>query len=100
MTDKEKLEQKTVIALIKESMELKLEMAYSLETICRKVDDKCEIVNEHLILCFIFRDNNYLDHWKSEVYSNLKRVYKLKSTNKYPTQKQLQDNCFGWLDSF
>lgn len=100
MTNKEKLEQETVAKIFEEKLELKLEMAYTLNRIYTKIDDASEPVIKHLILCFIFRDLHLVNHWKSEVYANLNRTYIVKGTNKFPTEDWFNKKCFDWLDSF
>ena len=99
MTDKEKLESE-LIKLI-EQHELLLEMAYPLKDIYRKIDDQCEKVIKHLLLCLLFGDKETttLNHWKEEIAGLLYRTYFVKGTNKYPTEKQLNINCFNWKDT-
>lgn len=79
-----------------------LEMAYPIKDIYRKIDDKIEIVIQHLILCIIFSNvtPTTLEHWKSEVYNNIHRMWKIKGSNKLPTYKQLETNCINtWSDT-
>lgn len=100
MTINEKVTEQ-LITILNESM--LLEMAYPLKDIYRKIDDKIDIVNKHLILCFVFSKSSKetLEHWKAEVFNNMHRTWKIKGTNKLPTFNQLKTNCIDtWLDTF
>lgn len=100
MNNKDRLTEELIRQL--NEQQFLLEMAYNIKDIYRKIDDKIEIVIKHLILCIIFSEvsSETLDHWKSEVYNNIHRMWKVKGTNKLPTYTQLKTNCIDtWSDS-
>lgn len=55
----------------------------------RKIEDASEEIIVHLIKVFLFPNVQERNHWKKEIWSFLPRISKLKSTNKFPTDKQL-----------
>lgn len=100
MNNKDRLTEELIRQL--NEQQFLLEMAYNIKDIYRKIDDKIEIVIKHLILCIVFSkvSGETLDHWKSEVYNNIHRMWKVKGTNKLPTYTQLKTNCIDtWSDS-
>lgn len=100
MNNKDRLTEELIRQL--NEQQFLLEMAYNIKDIYRKIDDKIEIVIKHLILCIVFSEvsGETLDHWKSEVYNNIHRMWKVKGTNKLPTYTQLKTNCIDtWSDS-
>ena len=92
--------QDETIKLLTEKLSIKLEMAYPLKDIYRKIDDKCEKIIEHLILCLVFSQEADITvkHWEGEIYNLLNHTYKIQRRNKFPTYKQLCANCFRWED--
>lgn len=99
MTEKEKLTEQLILIL---NENILLEMAYPLKDIYRKIDDKIDIVNKHLILCFVFSkvSKDTLSHWKAEVFNNIHRMWRIKGSNKLPSFNQLKTNCINtWSDT-
>jgi hypothetical protein len=100
MNNKDKLNEELIKQLTEH--QFLLEMAYGLKDIYRKIDDKIEIVIQHLILCIVFTEVSpiTINHWKAEVYNNIHRMWKVKGNNKLPTYNQLKTNCIDtWSDS-
>lgn len=54
-----------------------------------KLADRGEVVVDHLIKVFLWPNSQEYNHWKQEVWSNLNRVSKLKTTNRFPTSSQI-----------
>ena len=95
--------EETIRRILEEEYSLKTEMARPLKEILDKIDNISEnVVYEHILKCLAYR-NKYkytLNHWENEIYSNIHQISKVKSTNKYPTYKQLMNNCFyTWSDT-
>lgn len=71
------------------------EMAEELREIGRDLKSKNEIVIEHLLMIYLYPNSKHINHWEREVRSFIDKVSKVKSKNKYPTQKQILN--FTWF---
>lgn len=61
----------------------------------RKIEDASEEIVVHLIKVLLFPDVQERNHWKKEIWSFLPRISKLKSTNKFPTYKQIYKSLWN-----
>ncbi|MBQ2639250.1 MAG: hypothetical protein IJF92_00585 [Bacilli bacterium] len=66
-----------------------LEMAYSKKRIEDILENICPKIREHLIKCYLWKDNNALNHWKTEIFSMLHQMYMLKNVNRLPTYNEI-----------
>ena len=85
--------------------DLLIEMSQGIKEICDNINNHLRVVKVHLILCFIFGDNEKykenLDHWVSEIAAAVTEVPYVKGKNKFPTYKQLKQRCLNtWSDSY
>ena len=55
-------------------------------------------LTEHLIKLYIYNKSEYINHWRQEVWNSLRRVPKLKSTKKFPTEKFIYSQVTGYCD--
>ena len=92
----------TVNRIYNEEYSLITEMAYNKQHIFAQLDRQKDKIIEHLLLCLLY-NKQYKDtiyHWESEINAFLNQSWKLKSTNNYPTYKQLLDwGLYTWLDT-
>lgn len=56
-----------------------------------KLADNSENVIDHLIKVFLWPDVREQYHWKQEIWNFIRSVPKLKSSNKFPSYKQIKN---------
>lgn len=92
----------TINQIYNEEYSLKTEMAYTKQHIFAQLDRQKDKIIEHLLLCLLYNKTykSTIHHWESEINSFLNQSWKLKSTNKYPTSKQLCNwGLYTWSDT-
>lgn len=55
------------------------------------ISHRADIIIEHLIKLILMPNSFSRKHWQGEIAGQLNKVQKLKSTNKYPTAKQIYE---------
>ena len=60
-----------------------------------KLADNSENVIDHLIKVFLWPDVQEQSKWKSEIWNFIKSVPKLKSSNRFPSAKQIKRKKSG-----
>ncbi len=85
---------------IRDEDEMLFEMAYSKKQILNKLFNSFENVVSHLMLIYLFRDNEEKSHWEDEVHSFINRTYRCKSNNNFLSIKDIESVLLGWVDCF
>ena len=75
---------------------MSLEFANSKSNIATKLQIMSKPIIEHLFYLTLDKNNSAANHWKSEIYAFLNEIDKLKNSNKYPKQKFIYDNTYGF----
>lgn len=85
-------------AEISECKENLYEFATKQAKVKERINDKSDIVVEHIIKCiqYGYQNSETLHHWCAEIFANLKNVVYLviKGTGKTPNKKQLKEWLF------
>ena len=70
------------------------EFANSRNDEIRKLKDVREILREHLMCIYYWRDTDCKNHWEGEIFSFLPIMSKLKMNHKYLSKKLIYENLF------
>lgn len=98
------LMEETSKLIIGSDYELLTEMAYPPSKVYTTIDSRAQgELLTHLILCFVYgrtkKYNKTIHHWASEISGILHKIWKLSTTNKYPTYDNLMKKCYyTWSD--
>lgn len=77
------------------------EFANSRKDEIQKLKNIREILREHLMCIYYWRDSNCLKHWEGEIVGFLPIMNKLKNTHKLLPEKLIYENLFeDWADRF
>lgn len=60
-----------------------------------KLADNSENVIDHLIKVFLWPTVREQDHWKQEIWNFIRSVPKLKSSNRFPSYKQIKNEIWN-----
>lgn len=75
-----------------------LEMSLDKDRLESDIRNKTQMLNLHLLKCLLIQNTTRtLNHWGQEVYALLSTVPKLKSKNKYPSEKILYNCTLGYF---
>ena len=74
------------------------EMADSKSRISSQLCNNRKSYLEHLIKLYLWKNSEYANHWKSEIYSFYNDIPKLRTTNKYPNSDFIYQAIFGYCE--
>lgn len=67
----------------------------------QKLRNISDILEQHLLCIYYWRDTNYINHWEGEIVGFLPKMRLIKGTNKYLSEKQIYENLFlDWANNF
>lgn len=81
-----------VIRLIKE-------FAKSKSDIINIISTKENIVKEHLITLYFWRDNESRKHWEGEIFGNIPQLPMLKGSKKYLSKNKILEYLYSYSDN-
>ncbi len=82
-------------------IKLILEFANTRKEEIQKLRNISDILEQHLLCIYYWRDTNYVNHWEGEIVGFLPKMRLIKATNKYLSEKQIYENLFlDWAINF
>ena len=82
-------------------IKLIMEFANTRKEEIQKLRNISDILEQHLLCIYYWRDTDYLNHWEGEIVGFLPRMRLIKGTNKYLSEKQIYENLFtDWAITF
>ena len=67
-------------------------MSRSVAEMKASLEDHTRPIIEHILKLYLYPNCSTTDHWKTEVYSAIHEVFRLKTNNKFPSPKFILDN--------
>lgn len=78
-----------------------MEFANSRKEEIQKLRNISDILEQHLLCIYYWRDTDCLNRWEGEVFGFIPKLRKLKGLNKYLSEKQIYENLFtDWYQTF
>ena len=74
------------------------EYAKSKSKVISAFENKEDVLREHLIKVFFWRNSDCLYHWEGEIFGNIPTSIKLKGSNKYLSKKAILSSIYSYND--
>jgi len=74
------------------------EYAKSKSKVINSFENKEDILREHLIKIFFWKNSDCLYHWEGEIFANIPTSIKLKGSNKYLSKKAILASIYSYHD--
>lgn len=71
------------------------EFANSRSEEIQKLRDVCEVIREHIMSIYYWRDSDCVNHWEGELVGFIPVMRKLKGNNKYLSEAIIYENLFA-----
>lgn len=82
-------------------IKLILEFANTRKEEIQKLRNISDILEQHLLCIYYWRNTNYVNHWEGEIVGFLPKMRLIKGVNKYLSEKQIYENLFlDWAINF
>ncbi len=82
-------------------IKLIMEFANSRKEEIQKLRNISDILEQHLLCIYYWRDTDYLNHWEGEVFGFIPKMRKVKGLNKYLSEPLIYENLFtDWYQTF